>query len=209
MPDYRAYAQQTALRAGIDPDMFVKQIQQESGFDPTAFNPSGATGIAQIVPAAHPGVDANDPIASLDYAANWMAGLHRNLGSYRKALAAYNWGPGNVSHWNGARETLPAETRRYLDVILGAGWPEPSGNGSSGGHVPQAGDSYIVREDQVRFRDAPALSGGILRELSEGTTTQMTGAPTQDADGHTWRQVSLDGQVGWIADEFLAPGFAG
>ncbi len=125
--DLRAYARAAAVRNGYSPLHFERQIQQESGFDPDAFNPaSGATGIAQIVPRFHPGVDARDPIASLDYAAAWMASLRTQYGSYRHALAAYNWGPGNVSTWDGQPGTLPAETRRYLDVILGPGWPEPA-----------------------------------------------------------------------------------
>jgi len=137
MPDLRAYARDAATRAGTDPDTFVRQIQQESGFNPDAFNSgSGATGIAQIVPRWHPGVDPTDPIASLDYAAKLMADYLKAFGDYRKALAAYNWGSGNVGGytrpdgvvvppWDGERATLPAETRQYLDVILGVGWPEP------------------------------------------------------------------------------------
>lgn len=126
MADLRAYARQAAQRAGIDPDLFERQIQQESGFNPQAFNAgSGASGVAQIIARFHPGVDPWNPEASLDYAASWMAKLRQQYGSYRKALAAYNWGPGNVAGWDGRRETLPAETRHYLDVILGPGWPEP------------------------------------------------------------------------------------
>jgi soluble lytic murein transglycosylase-like protein len=129
--DYRAYAREAAVRATIPPELFERQIQQESGFDPNAYNAgSGATGIAQIIARFHPNVDPRDPIASLDYAARWMAALYRQYGSYRKALAAYNWGPGNVSSWDGSRAGLPAETRHYLDVILGAGWPEPGAAGA-------------------------------------------------------------------------------
>lgn len=126
VPDYRAYARGAALGNGIDPDIFVRQIQQESGFDPGAYNPSGATGIAQIIPRFHPTVDPTDPIASLDYAAAWMGDLYRQHGSYARALAAYNWGPGNVATWDETRAGLPAETEHYLDVILGADWDSGS-----------------------------------------------------------------------------------
>ena len=89
MTDLRAYAYETAVRHGAHPDIFVKQIQQESGFNPKAFNAgSGATGVAQIIPRWHPGVDPTDPIASLDYAAKWMADLRRIYGSWARALAA-------------------------------------------------------------------------------------------------------------------------
>lgn len=129
MADLRAYARDAAIRAGIQPpDLFVRQIQQESGFDPDAYNAgSGATGVAQIIRRFHPDVDPTDPIASLDYAARWIASLRDQFGSYKEAFAAYNWGPGNVSKWDGRRDSLPAETRHYLDVIMGPGWPEPGG----------------------------------------------------------------------------------
>lgn len=136
MPDLRAYALDAAARAGIDGSAFSRQIDQESGFNPQAHNAgSNASGIAQIVPRWHPGVDVWDPYASLDYAANLMAGYVKTYGSYRRALAAYNWGSGHVggytdggvvhAPWDGRRETLPAETQHYLDVILGPEWREP------------------------------------------------------------------------------------
>lgn len=134
MTDLREYARNAAARAGIDPAYFERQIDQESGFNPQAYNSqSGASGIAQIVERWHPGVNVWDPESSLDYAANLMASHLKTFKSMPKALAAYNWGPGNVGGytradgsvvppWDGRRETLPAETRRYLDVILGPGW---------------------------------------------------------------------------------------
>lgn len=133
MPDYRAIARADAVAAGIDPDYFERQINQESGFDPNAYNPSGATGIAQIIPRWHPDVDPTDPVASLAYAANLVAAYLEQFGDYARAFAAYNWGPGNVggytkpdgTHvppWDGSRDALPAETQHYLDVILGSDW---------------------------------------------------------------------------------------
>jgi murein DD-endopeptidase MepM/ murein hydrolase activator NlpD len=135
MSDLRGFARQAAVNAGIDPGIFERQIDQESGFNPNAFNAgSGATGIAQIIPRFHPDVDPRDPEASLVYAAGWMRRLvDANEGGYARALASYNWGPGNVGgftrpdgtvvpRWDGRRTTLPAETRLYLDRILGTNW---------------------------------------------------------------------------------------
>lgn len=125
--DLRAYAKAAAVRAGVPPLHFERQIQQESGFDPKAYNAgSGASGIAQIIPKFHPTVDPWNPTAALDYAATYDRQMFEQFGSWRNAFAGYNWGPGNVSTWDGRPATLPAETRHYLDVILGPGWPEPS-----------------------------------------------------------------------------------
>lgn len=133
MPDYRAYAREAAQRAGCDPDVFSRQIQQESGFDPDAFNASsGATGIAQIVARFHPDVDPRDPIASLDYAARWMASLRRQFGSYVRALAAYNWGPGRVMGWDGSRESLPGETLTTSTSSSGRAGRSPTARGTTG-----------------------------------------------------------------------------
>lgn len=142
MADLRAYARERARARGINEDYFVRQIDQESGFNPQAYNAqSGASGIGQIIPRWHPGVDVWDAEASLDYAAGLVAGYLQQFGSYPKAFAAYNWGSGNVGGyrkndgtivppWDGRRATLPAETRHYLDVILGPSWdkeaPVPS-----------------------------------------------------------------------------------
>jgi len=197
MPDdLRAYARAAAVRHGAHPDLFVKQIQQESGFNPKAFNAmSGATGIAQIIPRWHPGVDATDPYASLDYAAKWMSDLRRIYGTWAKALAAYNWGPASVAKWDGKRESLPAETRHYLDVILGEGWPEPEGNSIT--HAPGVPKTpQIITDDGVRLRSGPGTDTAVLATLRAGTEA----VPLTD---HAWRQVKVGGQVGWIAADFL------
>lgn len=133
MVDWSARTKEIAAKFGLG-DWFWRQIKQESNFNPLAYNAqSGATGIAQIVPKWHPKVNAKDPEASLQYAANWMRELIATYTRQGKqnatawALAAYNWGPGNVDGWNGKRESLPKETRDYLDVTLGRDW---TGGGS-------------------------------------------------------------------------------
>lgn len=215
MPDLRAYAREAAARAGCNPDMFVRQIQQESGFDPNAYNASsGATGIAQIIARFHPEVDPRDPIASLDYAARWIASLRDQFGSYKQAFAAYNWGPGNVSRWDGRRESLPGETRHYLDVIMGPGWPEPSDDapgisdgqpgGERGGVATVLGFRVArVGDDRLNLRAGPGRRTAVIERLSEGTILEPLG-PAQDADDLTWLLAREPGGTeGWAATGFL------
>jgi hypothetical protein len=158
MEDLRAQARQFASEAGIDPGIFERQIQQESGFNPKAYNAgSGATGIAQIIPRFHPNVDPTDPVASLRYAANWMRTLLAQFGeSYPHALAAYNWGPGNVARWDGKRGTLPGETRGYLDVILGKDW-------TAGAAGPGAALAYDPDEPEISQNDQWSCAPSSLR----------------------------------------------
>jgi Transglycosylase SLT domain len=125
----KAYVQdacQAAHDAGINPTLFVRQINEESGFNPGEVSPAGAEGIAQFMPetAAGMGINPWDPQAALQGAAKYMARLQTNFGGdYAEALAAYNAGTGTVQSavarcglaW---RECLPAETQNYLKVIL-------------------------------------------------------------------------------------------
>lgn len=125
--DYMSIARQAAVNAGISPDYFVRQIQQESGFNPNAGSPAGAQGIAQFMPAtaASLGINPYDPVQALDGAARLMASLNAQFGgNYAKALAAYNAGAGAVNsavaqgggNW---LSYMPAETRNYVAVIMG------------------------------------------------------------------------------------------
>ncbi|MDE2096754.1 MAG: transglycosylase SLT domain-containing protein, partial [Patescibacteria group bacterium] len=123
--DLVSYARQMAAKYGIDADVFVKQINQESGFSPTAHNPSGATGIAQFMPgtAQGYGVDPTNPYQSLDGAARMMADLLKaNGGDYARALAAYNAGQGNVDKYGGVPPFQ--ETQTYVRNILGGTVPQ-------------------------------------------------------------------------------------
>jgi soluble lytic murein transglycosylase-like protein len=125
--DYVDMARQAALSAGISPDLFVRQIQQESGFNPSAGSPAGAEGIAQFMPgtAASMGINPYDPAQALPGAARLMASLSAQFGGdYAKALAAYNAGAGAVNAavaQGGANwlSYMPAETQNYVAIIMG------------------------------------------------------------------------------------------
>ena len=119
--DLQAVARQAAVNAGLDPVIFERQIQAESGFDPEASSPAGAHGIAQITPATAQswGVDTSDPVASLQAAAQHMALYVNKYGDYALALAAYNAGPRAVERYGGVPPY--AETQRYVAKILGGG----------------------------------------------------------------------------------------
>jgi len=115
VPDYRSRATFYAQKYGLDPRIFSRQIQQESGFNPKARSPAGALGIAQIVPKWHPGVDPMDPEAALDYAAKHMSELVHKYGNYRDALSVYNSGkPWKIGQTYG-------ETSSYVAKIMGGG----------------------------------------------------------------------------------------
>jgi hypothetical protein len=120
---YEPTAREAASRYNVPVEMFLRQITQESGWNPRAGSQAGAQGIAQIVPKYHPGVDPWNPVESLQYAAKLMRANYDQYGRWSLALAVYNAGGGAVQKYNGV-PPYP-ETEQYLTVILGQGWPEP------------------------------------------------------------------------------------
>jgi soluble lytic murein transglycosylase-like protein len=123
---YVKLACQDAQAVGISPDYFVRQINQESGFQPDVVGGSGEIGIAQFMPdtAAGLGLNPHDPIASLKAAAHLMASYQHLFGNYAMALAAYNAGSARVAaavakggaSWGAY---IPVSTRSYVCNIMG------------------------------------------------------------------------------------------
>jgi hypothetical protein len=159
MPDYRAAARRAARRAGLDPNIFVRQITQESGFDPNAHSPAGALGIAQMMPATARGWGVNplDPVPALNVAAKNMANYVRQYGGYENALRAYNAGPGNIARSRGF-----AETNAYVKAILGGANPKglstprrSSPRASSRASSPKAAGSPITTAQVTEQAFAP------------------------------------------------------
>lgn len=111
------------LRNGIPRDLLVRLAYQESRFRPdiisgSTISSANAQGIMQIVPRWHPDVNPLDPIASINYAGKFLAGLHKTFGTWELALKGYNWGAGNVRSWLNGTKTQPTETRNYSAQIL-------------------------------------------------------------------------------------------
>jgi soluble lytic murein transglycosylase-like protein len=116
---YLAVARAAADRNGIPQDLFLRLVQQESGWNTEAVSNKGAIGLAQLMPgtAADLGVDPTDPSANLDGGARYLATQYRRFGNWRLALAAYNAGPEAVAQHN---DVPPfAETQTYVRRILG------------------------------------------------------------------------------------------
>jgi soluble lytic murein transglycosylase-like protein len=105
-------------RYGVETGLIKAVIKAESNFNPTAVSSSGARGLMQLMPGTARSLGVND---SFDPEQNVMAGtrflrdlLDRYNGDKDSALAAYNWGPGNVDR---QPESMPRETRDYLTRV--------------------------------------------------------------------------------------------
>ena len=65
--------------------------------------------------------EPENPVEQLRYGAQYLgAMLRRYKGDTKRALVAYNWGPGKADKWDGRMESLPAETRAYVQRIMGS-----------------------------------------------------------------------------------------
>lgn len=117
--DYRSLASQIAQQQGVPVDLFLRLVNQESGFRPDVTSPAGAHGLAQLMPgtASDLGVDINDPVQNLTGGARYLRQQLDRFGTPELALAAYNAGPGNVQKYGG----IPPfeETQNYVRSILG------------------------------------------------------------------------------------------
>jgi soluble lytic murein transglycosylase-like protein len=116
---YLAMARDAARRHGVPEDLFLKLVQQESGFNPKAVSSKGALGLAQLMPdtARILRVDPHDPYQNLDGGARYLMQQYRAFGNWRLALAAYNAGPGAVQKHGGVPPFR--ETQNYIKVIYG------------------------------------------------------------------------------------------
>jgi len=114
----------------FSPDPLInKVIEAESSGDPKAVSKVGAKGLMQIMDAtaAQPGFGIKPLEDPFDIKENVRFGteyLYALMDRYNDdtttALAAYNWGVGNVDKWlkkGGDFNELPKETQNYIKKI--------------------------------------------------------------------------------------------
>ncbi len=112
---FESLAEETGGGHGLDPALIKAVIQVESGGNPLAISRAGARGLMQLMPgtAAELGVrDSFDPRQNIEGGTRYLKKLlDRYGGNLNLALAAYNWGMGNLER---NPEAMPRETRNYI-----------------------------------------------------------------------------------------------
>jgi hypothetical protein len=100
----------------------------ESGGDQGAVSGAGARGVMQLMPGTmrDPGFGVKPMQADTEeenrrVGREYLDAMYRRYGDQATALAAYNWGPGNVDKWlkSGADpKKLPSETKSYISNVM-------------------------------------------------------------------------------------------
>jgi hypothetical protein len=117
------------------PASLVKAVMKvESGGKQEAVSPKGATGLMQLMPATAKelGVNPKNPEQNVEGGSRYLQRMLNKYDSQEIALAAYNWGPGNIDRAirkvraAGKRVTwpnilnevrVPKETRQYVSKV--------------------------------------------------------------------------------------------
>jgi membrane-bound lytic murein transglycosylase D len=133
---YKDMIMRVLKEEGVPQDLFYLAVA-ESGFRPQAVNRgSGAGGMWQFMPYGPYGLERNgwyderfDPEKATRAYARWIKAQYEQLGDWYLAMAAYNWGAGNVQRavertgyadfWElYRRNNLPEQTKNYVPIIL-------------------------------------------------------------------------------------------
>jgi len=121
-----------------EPRLVKAVIAAESAFNPNAVSPKGAGGLMQIMPATAKDLGLTkeqrfDPKKNVEAGSRYLKQLENQFGDEKVALAAYNWGMGNVSNaakklkaegepvtWENIKSIVkvPSETRQYVDRVV-------------------------------------------------------------------------------------------
>ncbi len=232
--DYHALARAFATQYGVDPKIYEAMLQEEHGFQTdTTPNSAGARGIAQFMPgtavqvAGHLGISTDqfwsDPKYQVQGGALYLKQLMDQFGGDpAKALAAYNFGEGNVA----SGKPIPDETSAYVQRILAAarGGPAVVGqtlgvsgpsqeeldalNGTKSGANPDEGVIGGGTEDPYKF--SPEKFQAALDKAGLDAAASKHGAAIMDSltkaieGGHDGAIAALAGTMQDMHKELLS-----
>jgi membrane-bound lytic murein transglycosylase D len=160
----------------------------ESAFDPQALSRARAAGMWQFMPGTGRDFelrqnvfrdDRRDVLASTRAALDFLGKLHERFGDWQLALAAYNWGPGNVARAVERNRRL----RKPTDLSSLQGLPRETRN-----YVPklQAVKNIVLRPqafgiELAKLENHPYfLSVAIERDIDIELAARLAGLPLEE-----------------------------
>jgi len=118
---YGNFIMQASIHYDVDPHLIRAVMLAESNERPGAVSHANARGLMQVMPATAADLGVKrihalfDPQTNISLGSKYLSmQLERFDGDVRKALIAYNAGPGTVIR----DQRLPAETRAYVPKVL-------------------------------------------------------------------------------------------
>lgn len=171
--NFAGLEQQHGLPAGI----LTNLVYQESRGNENAIGPQTrygrAKGLCQILDstAGDLNCDPMNPSSAIQGAARYLENLMDMFGGDpEKAIAAYNYGPGNMRslirrHGENWREHLPTETSNYLRIVgdgIGQGYVQRAANGQA---TPEEADA---EEQRRRSRLREFGMGDLADSMGQG-----------------------------------------
>jgi len=114
--DFKKFVRETAAKHKVELSMLMALMKAESTFDPYQVSKAGAAGLMQLMPETagdmglkvpqygnikkpnkNPFIDERfDPVKSIDAGTRYLRMMLTMFDNQIDAIAAYNWGPGNV-----------------------------------------------------------------------------------------------------------------
>ncbi|MFO6493663.1 lytic transglycosylase domain-containing protein [Hafnia alvei] len=131
-------------RFGLPAGLLSAVINKESSGNSGTISAKGAIGLAQVMPATarDMGYDPEElkrnPALQVEAGARYLKQMLDAHGNVTDALAAYNWGPGNVQKFmRGEKTQIPTETVNYVTDPRFAQWTQPTAPPGSEGELAQ------------------------------------------------------------------------
>ncbi len=160
----------------------------ESGGNQYAQSGAGAKGLFQFMDgtAKDMGLQGNDvwdPMKSAEAAAKYLSQLLRQTGGdLNKALASYNWGPGNVQRKG--MENAPAETQAYVPKVL-AGIQLGAGANANvmKAAQPQQGSKTEINIGQVEVNSSAANTNALGADIQRAVQRNRLVTPSMSGQG--------------------------
>ncbi|WP_233872513.1 lytic transglycosylase domain-containing protein [Paraburkholderia adhaesiva] len=167
---------------GLTPGLLSAVAQVESGGNASAVSRAGAAGLFQFMPATarEYGINPLDPTQAAGAAAKKLAGLMQHYhGNLSAALAAYNWGEGNVDRRGLAN--APAETQAYAPKVLAAlrAYGDAPGDEDTDANAAAPMPSLNAPSPQQATTAAPVVNVNTQVHVErDGRTSVRTQTPT-------------------------------
>jgi hypothetical protein len=117
-------AKEYAAKNGVPEAVAMRMLSAESGGVNGLTSSKGAAGLLQLMPGTAKGLgvtDVMDVDQNLNAGYKYANQMYTKYGDWGLAMAAYNWGPGNLDKYlAGTKSSMPTETINYVNKTVGS-----------------------------------------------------------------------------------------